>query len=68
MSRTYRVSGMTCEGCVRSVTNAIRQRLPDAAVQVDLGKGIVRVDGVDDDREVREAVDEAGFDFGGAVD
>ncbi|MCH9020229.1 MAG: heavy-metal-associated domain-containing protein [Proteobacteria bacterium] len=42
MSDTYLVSGMTCEGCVRAVTNAIQRAVPGAAVDVDLETGILR--------------------------
>lgn len=67
MTKTYRVSGMSCEGCVRSVTNAIKQRLPEASITVDLDRGTVQVDGADDEQGVREAVDDAGFEYGGSV-
>jgi len=66
MSETYKVDGMTCGGCVRSVTNAITRVAPDAKVEVDLPTGRVTVDGADADA-VKKAVEGAGFDFGGAV-
>ena len=66
--RVYRVAGMSCEGCVRSLTGAIRRSKPEAFVQVDLPSGTVTVAGVDDDDEViRRAVEQAGFDYGGAI-
>ena len=64
MSETYRVTGMTCDGCARAVTNAIRARAPAAKIAVDLKSGSVRVDGADT-ASVAEAVQEAGFGFGG---
>ncbi|WP_431858786.1 heavy-metal-associated domain-containing protein [Azospirillum sp.] len=64
MSETYKVDGMTCGGCVRSVTNAITKLAPNATVAVDLPTGIVTVDGADADT-VKNAVEGAGFDFGG---
>ena len=64
MSDTYLVSGMTCEGCVRAVTAAIERAVPGATVAVDLAAGRVTVDGGDDSR-IAQAVDDAGFDFGG---
>lgn len=66
MSETYRVTGMTCDGCVRAVTNAIRARAPAAKIDVDLKAGKVRVDGADT-ASVTAAIQEAGFGFGGRV-
>lgn len=67
MDVTYRVSGMTCGGCARSVTNAIRRATPEVEVEVDVDQGRVRVRGAHEERRVREAVEGAGFDFGGAA-
>ena len=64
MSEKYKVDGMTCGGCARSVTNAITKLAPNARVEVDLPTGIVTVDGADADA-VKDAVEGAGFDFGG---
>ncbi len=61
---SYRVMGMTCGGCVRAVTNALRTQAPGASVEIDLPKGLVRVAGLDE-AGVRRAVEEAGFDFAG---
>ena len=43
---TFSVDGMTCSGCVRSVTNAIRQAPGVASVDVSLGdkRAIVEYD------------------------
>jgi copper chaperone len=61
---TYRVSGMTCGGCVRAVTNAIKAAAPAARVDIDLPNGRVTVDGATADI-VHRAVEDAGFGFGG---
>jgi Copper chaperone len=66
--RTYRVNGMTCEGCVRAVTNALRKANPAADVHVDLTGGTVAVAGIDSDEQVRMAMERAGFEFLGAFD
>lgn len=63
MSTRYRVKGMTCGGCVRAVTNAIRGLATDARVEVDLHSGTVTVDGVVADAAVAKAVSDAGFEF-----
>ena len=41
--QVFNVQGMTCGHCVRAVTNAIKGEDPAAEVQVDLGKGEVKV-------------------------
>lgn len=66
MSKTYRVGGMTCGGCARSVESAIKAESPAATVAVDLGTATVTVEGADE-VQVKKAVDGAGFDFQGAV-
>ena len=65
MSDTYLVSGMTCEGCVRAVTNAIQRAVPGAGVDVDLETGKVTVDGGADGPAIARAVADAGFEFDG---
>lgn len=59
----YRVEGMTCGGCASSVTKAIQRVAPATKVQVTLEGGRVRVEGEHDEAAVREAVEDAGFDF-----
>ena len=66
MAETFKVSGMTCGGCARSVEQAIKAAAPSATVAVDLPNGKVTVDGADA-QVVAKAVDDAGFDFQGAV-
>lgn len=67
MVKTYKVSGMTCGGCARSVEQAIKAAAPAAQVSVDLAAGKVSVDGVTDDGVVAKAVDDAGFDYEGVA-
>ncbi len=61
----YKVDGMACEGCARSVSAAIRAAAGDVAVSVDLAAGTVSVEGVDDEALIATAVDDAGFRFAG---
>ncbi len=61
---TYKVSGMTCGGCARSVENAIRAVNPAAEIAVDQPKGMVTVAGVDE-AKIAQAVEDAGFSFDG---
>ena len=63
---TYRVSGMTCGGCARSVETAIKAVAPGATVSVDLAAKAVAPSTATAE-QVKKAVDEAGFDFGGAA-
>lgn len=67
MTRTYRVSGMTCEGCARSVTRAITRLAPAARVSVDLAGGRVVVEDGPEDALIAGAVERAGFGFEGAA-
>jgi copper chaperone len=67
MSKTYKVSGMTCGGCARSLESAIKAAAPAASVAIDLASGRVTVDNVADDTVIERAVDEAGFTYGGAA-
>ena len=60
---TYRVTGMTCDHCVRAVTTELVLLEGVRSVDVDLAQGAVTVtsDGPLDREEVREAIDEAGY-------
>lgn len=65
-THTYRVTGMTCEHCVRAVTDEITALNGVSAVTVDLvagGTSTVTVDSADalDDSAVAAAIDEAGY-------
>jgi copper chaperone len=66
MNKTYHVDGMTCQGCVRSLSNAIAQQVPEATVSVDLEAAAVTVDPADD-AAVQRAVEAAGFTYRGPV-
>jgi copper chaperone len=62
---TYTVKGMTCEHCVRSVTEEVSEIDGVTKVSVDLPTGAVTVSsakelGAD---EVRAAVEEAGYEL-----
>lgn len=61
---TYTVTGMTCEHCVRSVTEELTKLDGVTAVDVDLASGRVTVasDHALDDEAVVAAVDEAGYE------
>lgn len=58
---TYHVKGMTCQHCVRAVTEAIKG-LPNVEdVQVDLESGVVKIKGKPDKAAVKKAIEEEGY-------
>lgn len=60
---TYTVIGMTCEHCVKAVTEEVGKVDGVTGVDVDLASGAVTVDSEQplDDAAVAAAVDEAGY-------
>jgi copper ion binding protein len=65
---TYTVTGMTCEHCVRSVSEEIGELPGVQSVDVALPTGAVTVtsDAPLDTAAVRAAVEEAGYELTGA--
>jgi len=58
---TYTVAGMTCNGCVNKVTNAVTD-IPDVDdVDVDVSTGTLEIFGSADDGAVRAAVAKVGY-------
>lgn len=59
---TIEISGMHCQNCVNSVTNALNA-IDGATAKVDLNSGLAEVicDKAVDDRELEQAVEQAGF-------
>lgn len=64
---TYRVDGMTCGGCARSVSNALSALAADAEISVDLAAKTVTITSTLSSEQVRSAVEGAGFHFEGTV-
>ena len=64
---TYKVEGMTCEGCVKSLHNAIAKAMPQSKVSIDLDNGLVMVDGASDDTRMANVVEMAGFTYEGVA-
>jgi copper chaperone len=66
-SATYEVKGMTCDHCVRAVSNEIGELPGVSDVKVDLAKGEVEVTSEEPLARdvVAAAVDEAGFELVG---
>jgi copper chaperone len=69
---TYGVAGMTCEHCVRAVTDEVSALPGVRDVEVDLVEGgmstvrVVSEDPLPED-SVRDAVDEAGYELVGTT-
>lgn len=60
--RAYKVSGMTCSGCERSVTQALKERFGgEIAVEASAQRGEVRVSEVADPQIVVFTIDSAGY-------
>ncbi|MGR3572686.1 heavy-metal-associated domain-containing protein [Brevirhabdus sp.] len=55
----FHVGDMTCGHCEKAIRSALAERLPGAAVDVDLSRHVVRVDG--DAAVVKEAITAAGY-------
>jgi copper chaperone len=60
---TYAVTGMTCEHCVRAVTEEVRRIEGVADVMVDLSTGALTISSSQpvEEAAVAEAVEEAGY-------
>ena len=64
--RTYSVTGMTCDHCVRSVEEEVGEVEGVQAVEVELASGLLTVSGEGfSDDAVRGAVAEAGYRVAG---
>lgn len=54
---------MTCGGCVKSVTNAVKEIDPNASVEVNLTEQIVKIESNKDKNIFMNTIKEAGFDI-----
>jgi copper chaperone len=66
-SRSIAVTGMTCDHCAAAVRAEIGKLAGVTGVDVDIAAGTVRVTGepLPGDTPLREAVEEAGYEFAG---
>ncbi len=58
---TYTVAGMTCNGCVNKVTNAVVDLDGVEDVDVDVSTGTLEVIGSADETAIRAAVEKIGY-------
>jgi copper chaperone len=56
-----KVEGMTCGGCARTVTNAIRNVDPEAVVEIDLANKRVKVESSAEAGAIEQAIANAGY-------
>lgn len=59
--KTLKIEGMMCEGCVKSVKEALEKVPGVTSVDVNLKKGTAVVQGDADDETLIKAVVDAGF-------
>ena len=63
MKTSYQLEGMTCAHCEKAVKEALSTLSDTLNVEVDLKSNIITIDGFDDHNRIKDAVEEAGFDF-----
>lgn len=59
--KTIKIEGMMCEGCVKTVTEALQKVPGISSVDVSLKKGAATVEGEAEDDTLIRAVVDAGF-------
>jgi len=66
-TRSIAVTGMSCDHCASAVRAEISKLPGVTGVDVDVDAGTVRVSGdpLPGDAPLREAIEEAGYEFGG---
>jgi copper chaperone len=66
-TRSIAVTGMTCDHCASAVRAEISKLVGVTGIDVDVAAGTVRVTGdpLPGDASLREAVEEAGYEFVG---
>ena len=57
----FKVDDMTCGHCVKTITNAIKQKYPSASVDIELDNHLVKVGGVSDKAALTELIKEEGY-------
>ena len=57
----FQVNDMSCGGCARSITNAVKQVDPAALIDVDIAQKTVKVTSSVSPENVLNAISEAGY-------
>ena len=61
IEKTFIIDGMSCGGCVNSLTRVLKTVPGIEPLKIEVGKASLRLDGVTDDI-VKAAVERAGFE------
>ncbi len=64
---SFRIGGMRCNNCKNNATKAISNLKSVKGVTINLSDGIARVEGNPTDEEIKNAVEEIGFEFKGRI-
>lgn len=63
MEHRISVGGMSCQHCVRAVTNAVHEVDPQARVDVDLDAALVRIESDAARERLTEAIADEGYEI-----
>jgi copper chaperone len=62
VEKTFIIAGMSCGGCVNSLTRVLKTVPGIEPLKVEVGKAVLRLDSTVTSDAVRAAVDQAGFE------
>ena len=65
--KTFSISGMSCGGCVNSLTRVLKSVPGIEPIKIEVGKARLRLDERASSETVKEAVSRAGFEVTGEV-
>ena len=59
------VEGISCQHCVKSVTEAVKSVASEASVDVSLDSGVVRIDGASEEQRpaIQDAIVDQGYEI-----
>ncbi len=60
MSRIITIEGMSCQNCVKHVKSALEDVKGLTKIEVEVGKAVV--DGDASDKEIKDAIEDMGYD------
>jgi copper chaperone len=68
IEKTFFISGMSCGGCVNSLTRVLKSVTGIEPVQIEVGKARLRLDDTVTSGTVKDAVARAGFQVTGEAE
>ena len=63
--KTFTISGMSCGGCVNSLTRVLKAVPGIEPIKIEVGKAQLRLNGPATSQTVKDAVNRAGFEVTG---